>query len=47
MVNNLNNKILFFVDHKYRDLKSLSLIAYYLNQKNITTKLTAYGILIL
>tara|TARA_B100000963_G_scaffold359267_1_gene386060 strand:- start:4905 stop:6239 length:1335 start_codon:yes stop_codon:yes gene_type:complete len=41
MVNNLNNKILFFVDHKYRDLKSLSLIAYYLNQKNITTKLTA------
>ena len=36
-----NNKILFFVDHRFRDLKSLSLIAFYLNQKKINAKLTA------
>lgn len=36
-----NNRILFFVDHKFRDFKSLSLIAFYLNQKKINAKLTA------
>ena len=35
-----NNKILFFVDQDL-GFKSLSLIAFYLNQKKINAKLTA------
>lgn len=35
------NRLLFFVDHKYRDLKSLSLISFFLRKKGYETKLTA------
>ena len=35
------NRLLFFVDHKYRDLKSLSLISFFLRKMGYETKLTA------
>ena len=37
------NRLLFFVDHKYRDLKSLSLISLFLRKKGYETKLEVSG----
>lgn len=39
-----NNKILFLVDHKHRDLPALSLIAYYLNRMNCNVRLVGLGL---
>ena len=40
---NWQNKILFLVDHKHRDLPALSLIAYYMDAMGCVTRLLALG----
>lgn len=37
----MNNRVLFLVDHKHRDLPSLSLIAYHLKKFGVVSKFTA------
>ena len=37
----MNNRILFLVDHKHRDLPSISLISYFLNNMNVEAKVVA------
>ena len=37
----MNNRVLFLVDHKHRDLPSLALIAYHLEKFGIVSKFTA------
>jgi len=39
----MKNKILFLVDHKHRDLPSLALISYFLNNMGCKSKLVALG----